>query len=108
MPRKWTRQEEKEKYEELFELYVRQKKNIFEIGPPLGIAGSSVYDRLVRLGIPRRPSSTNARIIYLPPPTGDLAEFCGVMLGDGHVGLSQIFITVNVKTDASYVLYCRI
>jgi len=29
------------------------------------------------------------------------------MLGDGHVGLSQLFITVNVKTDASYVLYLQ-
>ncbi len=36
MPKKWTALEEREKYEELLALYVRQHKTIFEIGRILG------------------------------------------------------------------------
>ena len=71
-----------------------------------------IYDRLVRLGIPTGPKrhekpSHNARMLHVPSWCGDLAEFFGVMLGDGHIGASQIWITVNVKTDAPYIPYLQ-
>ncbi len=34
-------------------------------------------------------------------------SFCAVMLGDGHIGPAQIFITVNIKTDSLYVPYLQ-
>ncbi len=86
MPKKWTALEESKKYEELLELYVRQHKTIFEIGRILGLEAGSVYWRLMRCKIPIRGSEKschNARILHVPPHSGDLAEFCGVMLGDG-------------------------
>ncbi len=103
MPRRWTAQEEREKYKELLELYVNQHKTIFDIGTLLDVDASTVYKRLTRLKIPIRgseKSSHNARIIHVPFPSGDLAEFCGAMLGDGHIGSGQLFITVNIKTDS--------
>lgn len=111
MPKRWTRLEEKGKRDELIELYVRQKKTIFQIAPILRIAPNTVYDRLIRLQIPvqrnGKPGSNNARILHVPIPSEDLAEFCGVMLGDGHIGQGQIFITVNIKTDSNYVPYLQ-
>ncbi len=95
--------EEEEKYQELRELYVHQKKTVFEIAPVLGIASATAYERLVRLGIPirkRKPHYSNGRILQVPSASGDLAEFCGPMLGDGHIGSGQLLITVNIKTDS--------
>lgn len=112
MPRKWTEQQQREKYEELVELYTHENKTIFEIAALLHMRPGGVYDRLVRLGIPTGPKrfgkpSYNARMLHVPSLCGDLAEFCGVMLGDGHIGPGQIWITVNVKTDAPYVSYLQ-
>jgi hypothetical protein len=112
MPRRWTELEEREKREELTELYVRQNKTIFETGAILKLHPGSVYDRLVRLGIPTQPKgpqrgSHNARILHVPAHSGDLAEFCGIMLGDGHLGTRQLTITANIKTDAQYVAYVQ-
>jgi len=112
MPAKWSAQEEQEKRDELCELYVRQNKTTQEIARLLGIAPNTVFDRLVRLRIPTRTqtngkTSHNARVISIPELSGDLAEFCGIMLGDGHIGPAQIFITVNVKTDAAYIAYVQ-
>src|SRR3989442_5286416 len=110
--RKWTEQQQRGKYKELAELYVHQNKTIFEIAALLHVHPGGVYDRLVRLGIPTGPKrhekpSHNARMLHVPSLCGDLAEFCGVMLGDGHIGPSQIWITVNVKTDAPYIPYLQ-
>ncbi len=110
MPKKWTPLEEREKYKELLALYVRQHKTIFEIGRILGIEAGSVYWRLMRFKIPIRGSEKschNARILHVPAPSGDLAEYCGVMLGDGCIGRGQFFITVNIKTDSPYVSYLQ-
>ncbi len=105
MPRPWTPREKSEKYEELIQLYSHQSKTIAEIGRILHIHEYTVYKRLIKFNIPIRgaeKSCHNARILHVPLHTGDLAEFCGVVLGDGHVGLTQLLITVNVSTDASY------
>lgn len=111
MPARWTAEKEKEKHQELLELYANQNKTISEIGAILSVAPNTVYDRLIRLKIPiqreHKPGYNNARVINVPPPSGDLAEFCGIMLGDGHIGLAQIFITVNIKTDSAYVPYLQ-
>lgn len=111
MPKRWTEQEEREKRQELFELYIMQNKTIFEIAAILGVSSATVYDRLIRLQIAVRrsekPRYNNARVIDLPSLSGDLAEFCGVMLGDGHISPAQILITVNINTDSLYVPYLQ-
>ena len=52
-------------------------------------------------------SSHNARLIHAPAPSGDLAEFCGIMLGDGHIGSGQLWVSVNAQTDLPYVPYVQ-
>ena len=52
MARHWTIQEENVKRKELYSLYSVQNKTIDEIGSIVGIAESTVFDRLVRLRIP--------------------------------------------------------
>ncbi len=111
MPKRWSAQEEDERKHELSDLYVSQNKTISEIAHVLRIASNSVYDRLIRLGIPTQRNEklryNNARILHVPPQSSDLAEFCGVMLGDGRIGSAQIFITVNIKTDSAYISYVQ-
>ena len=107
MPRRWSPEEEKEKRRELAELYEHQNRSIGEIAELLGITPTSVYDRLLRLNISiqrhLKPGTNKARLIPLPAFSGDLAEFCGIMLGDGHIGTGQLWVTVNAKTDLPYV-----
>lgn len=111
MPRRWTKQEEEEKRRELVELYEGQNRPIGEIASILELAEATVYDRLLRLKISIRkelkPGYKSARVIPLPAYSGDLAEFCGIMLGDGHVGTGQLWVTVNAQTDLPYVPYVQ-
>jgi intein/homing endonuclease len=104
MARRWTIQEEVGKLVELTELYVRQNKTIGEIAAILGIAYQSVYDRLIRLGIPTTPKSKASHaarlrsdIIIPTERSPELAEFFGIMLGDGHVAPYQVMVTLGTK-----------
>lgn len=111
MPRRWTPQEEEEKRRELIELYERQNLSIGKTATILRIAEGTVYDRLLRLNIQigkeLKPRYAKGRIIPLPPLSGDLAEFLGVMLGDGHIGGGQLWVTVNAQTDLPYIPYVQ-
>lgn len=46
------------------------------------------------------------KIFSIPPPSSSLAEFVGIMLGDGHVGDKQWSITLNATKDKGYAQYC--
>jgi hypothetical protein len=46
------------------------------------------------------------KVFSIPPPSQKLAEFIGIMLGDGHVGDEQWSITLNAKKDKEYAQYC--
>jgi hypothetical protein len=111
MPRRGTAQEEEKKRRELVELYVRRNMPIGKIADMLGLAEVTVYDRLIRLNIKiqkeLKPGYTHPRNIPLPPYSGDLAEFCGIMLGDGNIGTAQLRVTVNAQTDLHYVPYVQ-
>jgi len=91
MARRWTKKEETFKRKELFNLYVKQNKSIGEISDILKLNESSVYDRLIRLKIPisraSKPGYNNVRndVIIPKKMSGDLAEFVGILLGDGHL-----------------------
>lgn len=45
------------------------------------------------------------KAIRKPEPSIELAEFVGIMLGDGGVSHNQVFITLNSQTDKEYSAY---
>ncbi|MDP3963686.1 MAG: LAGLIDADG family homing endonuclease [bacterium] len=114
MPRKWTQAEAGGKYQELFQLYVTENKTIGDIGKMLGLSGSTVYDRLIRLGIPtlrtKKPRCNNTRTdITLPERySEDLAEFFGIMLGDGKLTKTQVMVTLGTKEMAYAEWICKL
>jgi len=76
----------------------------------LHIGQATVHQRLIRLGIPVDPSkklhyrniqySVKLRKQY----SNKLAEFIGIMLGDGHISHTQVMVTLGSKEN-EYVLY---
>lgn len=111
MARKWTTNEETHYRNQLHKLYVVQNKTINEIGRELGLAESSVFDRLRRLDIKSTPDRKvrylNRRSdIILPKESPQLAEFLGVMLGDGHISHFQTIVTLGTK-ELPYVRYVQ-
>lgn len=62
-----------------------------------GIAGLA---KLRKLGL-----VAPIRNFYSPPRSIDLAEFVGIMLGDGNIGKLQISITLNSIVDADYSIF---
>lgn len=110
MARKWTKEEERKYYKELYTLYVKENKSLREIAIILGIAEPTVFDRLTRLGIKTQP---HLKIYYLKKRTDvalpkkysdDLAEFFGIMLGDGHVSHFQVTVHLGNK-EMEYAKY---
>lgn len=104
MPKKWSKHEEHKKYEELFRLYVKQNKTIGEIAGILAIAEQTVFKRMKKLGIRSTPWRKTTYIakrrkdIKIPKNySGELAEFIGIMLGDGHLSHYQFIITLGTK-----------
>ena len=111
MPARWTPSEEKIFFNELHRLYVVENKTIREVGALLGLAEQTVFQRLQRLGIPSSPERKQtyaARLrddIVIPRrKTPQLAEFMGIMLGDGRVAPYQIIVTLGTK-EVEYVHY---
>lgn len=101
MSRRWTKEERGEKKKELFRLYVEQNKTIKETGKIQGISEQTVYSRLKRLGIKTIPhlkeGYTNKRKLGNVIYSEGLAEFIGIMWGDGHISKEQVFIYLGTK-----------
>ena len=111
MPARWSTTEENDYRAELMQLYVLENKTIHEVGEILGIHGGTVYDRLKRLDIPtnrlQKLRSNNQRTdVLIPEQSILLAEFFGIMLGDGHVAHYQTFVTLGTK-EYHYVCYVQ-
>lgn len=43
--------------------------------------------------------------LQLPTPCPEMAEFFGIMIGDGHINQYYISITLDIKTDFTYAAY---
>lgn len=105
MPKKWTADEEAVKKKELFNLYIKKNKSIGEIAEILEIGESTVYDRLLRLKIPiireNKIGYNNKRNdIFFPKKFSEnLAEFVGILLGDGHLSPTQVSVTLGKKNE---------
>src|SRR3989344_2376570 len=103
MARRWTMAEERLRSRQLLRLYVHENKTITEIGKILKLADSSVFDRLIRLGIPPRRNqkirfNNRRNDIVLPRSRpSDLAELFGIMLGDGCLTHYQVSVTLGKK-----------
>lgn len=109
MPARWTKEVELVKFNELHDLYVNQNKTIFEISKILNIKYQSVYDRLLRLNIkPNRSAKKGKNCVSIATipciHTRSLAEFFGIMLGDGCLTPNQITVTLGNK-ELDYVKY---
>lgn len=103
MPARWTTAEEEHYRNELRQLYVEKNKTIGEIAKSLDLTETTVYDRLMRLGIPslrlKKPKCNNRRNdITIPTEhSPELAEFVGILLGDGHISATQVMVTLGLK-----------
>lgn len=108
MARRWTKEEEAILRKELLGLYVDEKKTIFEIGDILGIRWQTVFDRMRRLGIEtdktRKINFKRRDDIVIPSRSEHLAEFFGIMLGDGHLSYYQVTVTLGTK-ELEYARY---
>lgn len=110
MPRAWTTREKKQFQSDLQRLYVAKNLSIREVGERLGLAEPTIYNRLVRLGIPiqrhlKKGFNNTARKVIVPSAyTPQIAEFFGVMLGDGHINPTQVTVTLGTKEE-EYVRY---
>lgn len=108
MPKKWTAKEAKYYKKELLDLYVKKNLTIGQIGKELGISEKTVFKRLRRFNLKTlkhlKPGFTNARILNNTKETKELAEFVGIMLGDGHISEGQVKITLGNK-EQDFVNY---
>ncbi len=111
VPKKWTIVESNNYRSELDYLYTIKNLTIFEVAKKLGIKFQTVYDRLVRFKIKinpilkancarKRRSDISIPKMYSP----DIAEFFGIMLGDGNLSKFQVCVTLGSKEDG-YVKY---
>src|SRR3989338_468152 len=111
MARRWTTEEDNFYRNQLLELYVKQNLTIAQVGAILGIKEKTVFDRLERLAIPtnrkEKPGFNNQRKdIVLPEKSEKLAEFFGMMLGDGNLTKYQATVCLGSK-EYDYVLYVQ-
>lgn len=113
MPARWSLDEERSKREELKRLYVDRNLTIGEIAQLLRLSGTTVYDRLLRLGVkPARSQKlrfNNQRndIVIPTTYTVPLAELIGVLLGDGSLTPTQVTITLGIK-EGAYAEYVAV
>ncbi|MDP3770197.1 MAG: LAGLIDADG family homing endonuclease [bacterium] len=115
MAHRWNQIEEKEKRNELSRLYIKENKTIAEIARSLRIAESSVFQRMMRLGIASTPEKKTTYIakrrtdVVLPSKRSpELAEFFGIMLGDGSLSHYQVVITLGTKERAYAEYICEL
>lgn len=109
MPAPWTQIRKQERRLILFELYVKQNKSISEIAKIDHCNYVTIYNQLRRLEIPiqrhLKPKNNNKRTDVVIPKrkSAHLAEFIGIMLGDGHLSPTQV--TVSLGTKDEYIDY---
>jgi len=104
MARRWTEKEKLFFKRELTNLYVNQNKTINEVGAILKISPKTVFQRLKNLNIKTqpylKPKYLNKRYVHIPHKyNSELAEFFGIMLGDGNLSHFQVIVTLGNKED---------
>ena len=103
MARAWTKQEKRFYTKELYTLYIQENKTIKEVASILCIAPQTVFKRLASCNIKTIPERKEKyrnirRDIVIPKRySKELAEFIGVMLGDGKISHFQVLVTLGNK-----------
>ena len=101
MPARWPSRLEKSIKRKLKLLYYVKKMTLPQIAVALAIPESTAYARFSRLGLKADPSRkiniSGRKKIVLPRFSARLAEFIGIMLGDGHISPSQVVVTLGTK-----------
>ncbi len=112
MARRWNKKEENLYRSELKNLYIKENKTLSEIALKLGISESTVFQRLKRLEIKTQPHLKENYIrkpkdIHIPKKySSDMAEFFGIMFGDGHVSHFQVQVSLGTK-EILYAQYIQ-
>ncbi|MEK9194307.1 MAG: LAGLIDADG family homing endonuclease [Patescibacteria group bacterium] len=94
----------------LYGLYVLQNKTIGEVGKLLGVSQKTIFGRLKFLGIQTDPKRKKGycnkrKDVSVPRKyTSQLAEFFGIMLGDGALSHFQVVVTLGDK-EMEYAKY---
>lgn len=109
--KKWNKKERKIYKDLLYKLYIKDNKTIKEIGLLLGVSEKTIFKRLKILNIKtirsKKLNYCNKRHdIKIPKYSIDLAEFFGIMLGDGKLSPTQILVTLGNK-EKDYVFYVQ-
>ena len=105
MAKRWTKQEADLRRSELERLYIKENRTISQIGSILDISYKTIYDRLIRLNIPRAPEKKSSYLniredIKIPIHYSDeIAEFFGVMLDDRNLSHFQVAVTLGNKEE---------
>jgi hypothetical protein len=60
-----------------------------------------------KIGKFNRPKCFIAKDIKVPQKSVELAEFVGIMIGDGGITKNQIVITLNSRSDKSYSVFIK-
>lgn len=101
----WTAQEKQKKFLELQCFYVKEGKTIRQVGKILGIHEQTVFRRLKYFNIPSNPAFKKRQDVIIPHRyTSELAEFFGIMLGDGKLSPNQVLVTLG-KKEVEYIYY---
>lgn len=105
MTRRWTKKEENKYRSELLCLYIKQNKSLREISRALDVPESTVFQRMKRLNIETQPHLKKNYLkkrndVRIPSKYSEnLAEFFGIMLGDGHISHFQIVVSLGNKEE---------
>jgi len=105
MAKRWTKSEERKYHSELNYLYIKKNKSLREISKILGIPESTIFRRMSRLGIKTQPHLKKNYLkkrndVKIPDKYSEnLAEFFGIMLGDGHISHFQIVVSLGNKEE---------
>ncbi len=108
MPRKWTKEETERYRNELQQLYVVDNLSMYEIAKKLKISAPNVHKRLKKLHFPslrhlKKGYNNSSRKVIIPSKyNNNIAEFFGIMLGDGHISSNQIIVSLGNK-EIDYV-----
>lgn len=105
MARKWDKKQRKLHKNLLRKLYISENKTIKEIGLILGVSEKTIYKRLEILNIKttryKKLNFCNKKNdIKIPKYSIDLAEFFGIMLGDGHISHFQTVVSLGNKEES--------
>jgi len=60
-----------------------------------------------KIGIHKRHKILERKIVRKPKKNADLAEFCGILIGDGGLTKYQVKITLNSITDKPYSIFVK-